>query len=186
VKGQRLLPFGVPGIFHIAAGRSHDRIDGDIRFVEAIAGYSTQARGRSERAFLTLQDRLPKEIDSLDGGRGRRTRTDAARHQTRTTGQIVSYQNRTVSLGLDRDGSFRSSCKRAFLSGDLLKSTKETASAMEILQIPQQTHRHHYVRSTVRVHQYPDATLPLFDGPRCLARYDRDAKLTQPNEQRAA
>ena len=30
--------------------------------IEAIAGYSPQARGRSERAFLTLQDRLPKEL----------------------------------------------------------------------------------------------------------------------------
>jgi hypothetical protein len=48
------------------------------------------------------------------------------------------------------------------------------------------THRHHYVRATVRVHQYTDATLALFDEPRCLARYDRDAKLIQPNEQRAA
>src|SRR5205085_8037145 len=30
--------------------------------VEHIAAYSPQARGRSERAFGTLQDRLPKEL----------------------------------------------------------------------------------------------------------------------------
>src|SRR5665213_1352801 len=30
--------------------------------IEHIAAYSPQARGRSERAFLTLQDRLPKEL----------------------------------------------------------------------------------------------------------------------------
>ena len=30
--------------------------------IEHIAAYSPQARGRSERAFLTLQDRLPKEF----------------------------------------------------------------------------------------------------------------------------
>lgn len=30
--------------------------------IEAIAGYSPQGRGRSERAFLTLQDRLPAEF----------------------------------------------------------------------------------------------------------------------------
>ena len=30
--------------------------------VEHIAAYSPQARGRSERAFATLQDRLPKEL----------------------------------------------------------------------------------------------------------------------------
>ena len=30
--------------------------------IEMIAAYSPQARGRSERAFRTLQDRLPKEL----------------------------------------------------------------------------------------------------------------------------
>lgn len=30
--------------------------------IEPIAAYSPQARGRSERAFCTLQDRLPKEL----------------------------------------------------------------------------------------------------------------------------
>ena len=42
------------------------------------------------------------------------------------------------------------------------------------LQIPQQTHRQHYVRAMVRVHEYPDGRLALFDGPRCLARYKAD------------
>jgi hypothetical protein len=40
------------------------------------------------------------------------------------------------------------------------------------LQIPQQRHRQHYVRATVRVHEYPDGALAIFDGPRCLARFD--------------
>jgi hypothetical protein len=30
--------------------------------IEHIAAYSPQVRGRSERAFETLQDRLPKEL----------------------------------------------------------------------------------------------------------------------------
>ena len=41
------------------------------------------------------------------------------------------------------------------------------------LQIPPQRHRHHYVRATVRVHEYPDGRLAIFDGPRRLARYDQ-------------
>ena len=41
------------------------------------------------------------------------------------------------------------------------------------LQIPPQRHRHHYVKATVRVHEYPDGRLAIFDGPRCLARFDR-------------
>src|ERR1700686_3653958 len=40
------------------------------------------------------------------------------------------------------------------------------------LQIPPQRHRQHYVRATVRVHEYPDGWLAIFDGPRCLARFD--------------
>jgi hypothetical protein len=39
------------------------------------------------------------------------------------------------------------------------------------LQIPPQGHRRHYVRATVRVHQYPDGSLAIFDGPRCIARF---------------
>ncbi len=39
------------------------------------------------------------------------------------------------------------------------------------LQIPEDKHRHHYVKAKVRVHEYPDATLAIFHGPRCLARY---------------
>lgn len=40
------------------------------------------------------------------------------------------------------------------------------------LQIPPQLHRYHYVRATVRVHEYPDGSLTIFGGPRCLASYD--------------
>ena len=43
-----------------------------------------------------------------------------------------------------------------------------------ILQIPPDQHRHHYVKCKVRVHAYPDGSLAVFHGPRCLARYDAD------------
>ena len=48
------------------------------------------------------------------------------------------------------------------------------------LQIPQDPHRFHYVKVTVRVHEYPDGTLAVFHGPRCLARYDADGRLIEP------
>ncbi len=31
---------------------------------------------------------------------------------------------------------------------------------------------HHFVKATVRVHEYPDRQLAIFDGPSCLARFD--------------
>jgi len=41
-----------------------------------------------------------------------------------------------------------------------------------VLQLPQSPLRPHFVRAKVRVHEYPDGTLAVFHGPRCLARYD--------------
>lgn len=38
------------------------------------------------------------------------------------------------------------------------------------LQIPQDAYRFHYVQATVRGQEYPDGTLAVFHGPRCLAR----------------
>ena len=40
-----------------------------------------------------------------------------------------------------------------------------------ILQLPAGPHRPYYVKAQVRVHEYPDGTLAVFHGPRCLARY---------------
>ena len=39
-----------------------------------------------------------------------------------------------------------------------------------VLQIPADRHRHHYVKATVRVHEYSEGTLAVFHGPRPLAR----------------
>jgi hypothetical protein len=45
------------------------------------------------------------------------------------------------------------------------------------LQIPPSPLRAHFVKARVRVHGYPDGTLALFHGPRCLARYRADGVL---------
>ena len=47
------------------------------------------------------------------------------------------------------------------------------------LQIPQDPHRFHDVKVTVRVHEYPDGTLAVFHRPRCLARYHADGRLIE-------
>jgi len=46
-----------------------------------------------------------------------------------------------------------------------------------VLQIPPSPVRRHFVRATVRVHEYPDGTLAIFHGPRCVARYRADGNL---------
>src|SRR5829696_6529991 len=40
------------------------------------------------------------------------------------------------------------------------------------LQLPESRMRAHYVKARVKVRDYPDGTLAIFHGPRCLARYD--------------
>jgi hypothetical protein len=50
-----------------------------------------------------------------------------------------------------------------------------------LLQIPPDQHRFHYVKVTVRVHAYPAGTLAVFHGPRCLARYQSDGRVIEPD-----
>ena len=40
------------------------------------------------------------------------------------------------------------------------------------LQLPPSRLRPHFVKATVRVHEYPDGTLAVFLGPHRLASYD--------------
>jgi hypothetical protein len=47
------------------------------------------------------------------------------------------------------------------------------------LQIPHDPHRFHDVKVTMRVHAYPDGTVAVFHGPRCLARYHADGQLIE-------
>jgi hypothetical protein len=62
------------------------------------------------------------------------------------------------------------------------------------LQIPEQAHRRHFVKTKVKVHEYPDGTLAIFHGPRKLADYGQDGALkiqaarpnSRPNRSAAA
>ena len=46
-----------------------------------------------------------------------------------------------------------------------------------VLQIPEQRHRRHFVKTTVQVRQYGDGTLALYHGPRRLPGYTADGAL---------
>jgi hypothetical protein len=50
------------------------------------------------------------------------------------------------------------------------------------LQIPPSPLRPHFVRATVRIHEYPDGRLAIFHGPHGLAEYDPHGNLHEaPN-----
>ena len=55
-----------------------------------------------------------------------------------------------------------------------------------ILQIPQDKHRHHYMKVKVKVYRYLDGTLAIFHGPRRLANYDGLGKLIEDRKKTVA
>jgi len=147
--------------------------------VTLIPAYSPEARGRSERAFRTLQDRLPKEL-ALAGI------TEMAAANRYLTAHFLPQHNTRFMVGATESGT-------AFIPwigthlAEILCVQDERVVAKDntvryqgtILQIPQDPHRFHYVKVTVRVHEYPDGTLAVFHGPRCLARYHADGRLIE-------
>ena len=48
------------------------------------------------------------------------------------------------------------------------------------LQIPERPLRPHFVKATVRVHEYPDGQLAVYWGPHRLADYGADGVLIRP------
>lgn len=142
--------------------------------IEHIPAYSPEARGRSERMFATLQERLPKEL-----GLAGITDIDAA---NRFIAEVY------LPIHNARFARPAASCDSAFVAADpaqlveILCIEEERIVARDNtvtfgrlkLQLPPSPHRHHFVKATVKVRQYPDATLAVFHGPRRIARYYPD------------
>jgi transposase len=154
--------------------------------IELIAAYSPEARGRSERLFRTLQDRLPKELALA----GIRTQEAANRFLKRT---YLPAHNRRFKVEPSEPGSAFVPFIGTHLADILcIQETRTVGNDNtvrydgRILQIPQDTHRCHYVKASVRVHEYPDGTLAIFHGPRCLTRYDSAGKQLRVKRKAAA
>ncbi len=140
--------------------------------IEHIAAYSPQARGRSERAFHTLQDRLPKELALAGIGT-----VQAANRWLRDC--YIAEHNRHFAIEAEQEGS-------AFVA-DKMGAWREILCVQEdrtvgqdntvkwqrlSLQLPPSRLRAHFVRATVRVHAYPAGELAVYWGPHRLADYD--------------
>jgi transposase len=146
--------------------------------VEHIAAYSPQARGRSERAFATLQDRLPKELALA----GVATVEDANRFIRNV---YIPAHNARFAVKPEQEGSAFVDSAGVDL-GEILCTQEErkvghdnTVAFNRLrLQIPESPLRPHYVRAIVKVRQYHDGSHAIFHGPRCLARYDCEGRLS--------
>jgi len=146
--------------------------------IEHIPAYSPEARGRSERMFGTLQDRLIKELAKA----GIRDR-DAANAWIRDV-YLPGHNARFAKASTSAQPAALE--ESAFVAADptLLAETlcieqdrvvaRDNTVAYEgrCLQLPQSPARAHYVKANIKVREYPDGTLAVFHGPRRLARYD--------------
>lgn len=145
--------------------------------IDMIPSYSPQARGRSERLFGTLQGRLPQEL-ALAGI------TDlAAANRFLKERFWPRFNKRFAVTALEAGSAFV-----PLLGTDLkeilclqeprtVRSDNCVAWRGMTLQIPAHRHRCHFVKVKVSVHEYPEGTLSIFHGPRCLARYDAQGVL---------
>ena len=142
-----------------------------------IASYSPQGRGRMERVFGTLQKRLPPElrlarITTVAGGQPLPEGAVRARLQRPLRGA-----GGRARLGLHPLCRPAARGRPVHPGGPRGRGRQLRYLEAARVQIPPQRHRQHYVRATVRVHEYPDGRLAIFDGPRCLARFDQKAAI---------
>lgn len=153
-------------------GRALDRLG-----IEHIAAYSPQARGRSERMFGTLQDRLIKEL-----AKAGLSEIEAANEWLRTVYLPAHNARFAHPAALAESGFVRVADAAALgetlcIQEDRVVDRANTVSWGRLkLQLPQSPLRAHYVKARVRVHQYPDASLAVFHGPRCIARFTADGQ----------
>lgn len=139
--------------------------------IEHIAAYSPEARGRCERVFRTLQDRLPKEL-ALAGI------DDPAAANAFIRAVYLAEHNARFAVVPEQPGS-------AFVAAEpgqwrdvlCIQETRQVGNDNtvrwkgRILQIPESPLRPHFVRAKVRVYEFPDGAVALFWGPHRIAEF---------------
>ena len=139
--------------------------------IEHIPAYSPEARGRSERMFGTLQDRLIKELAKA----GIRE-IEAANAWIRDV-YLPQHNARFAKPAALEESAFVAA-DPALLAETLcieeervVARDNTVAFANRLLQLPASNARAHYVKARVKVREYPDGTLAVFHGPRRIAHY---------------
>ena len=142
-----------------------------------IAAYSPEARGRSERMFGTLQDRLIKEL-ALAGI------TDMAAANAWIRDDFLPRHNARFMTPPALPDSAFSRVEASRLTEALCLEDERTVGRDNTiawngmrLQIPESPLRRHYVQARVMVHGYPDGTLAVLHGPKVIGRYTPEGVL---------
>ena len=144
--------------------------------IEHIPSYSPEGRGRMERVFGTLQQRLPPMLRL----NGIATIEEANRYLGET--YIFEHNDRFAVAAAEEGDAFVPFV--GDLAGVLCVKHERVVGNDNcvrfeglVLQIPEQRHRRHFVKVTVQVRQYGDGSLTIYHGPRRLAGYTGDGAL---------
>jgi transposase InsO family protein len=139
--------------------------------IKHIRARSPQARGRSERAFRTIQGRLPKElrscgIESYDGANRYLEETFVPRFNARFTVKPAQPESAFTSMaGIDFGLLLTARYPRT------VRPDNTISFEGIVLQLPQ-THRASLARCEVTVHVYPVRALAVTYDGHLVARFD--------------
>jgi hypothetical protein len=144
--------------------------------IEHIAAYSPEARGRSERAFRTLQDRLPKELRLAGIATVEAANAWLKDHyQAEHNGQFaIAPAEEGTAFVPDREGAWRDIL--CVIEERVVGNDNTVAWSGRRLQLPESRLRPHFVKAKVQVREYPDGELAVDLGPHRLARYGADGQ----------
>jgi transposase len=154
--------------------------------IEHIPAYSPEARGRSERMFRTLQDRLPKDM-ALAGIRD----VEAANRYLREV-WLAGHNARFAVAPADSASAFVPVAEAQWRDVLCIQEERVVAPDNTVswgrrrLQIPPHPARAHFVKAKVKVHAYPNGELAIFHGPRCLVRWTPEQIASSDQPQGAA
>lgn len=154
--------------------------------IEHIPAYSPEARGRSERLFRTLQDRLVKElafhgIQTVEAANAYINDVYLPDHNARFAVQPEQTESAFVPV-------HRTQVENILCIQETRTVAKDNTVRYKnlTLQLPAVPWRAHFVKAKVRVHDYPGGTLAIFTGPRRIASYTPSGDLIIEMKKRAA
>jgi Homeodomain-like domain len=148
--------------------------------IELIPAYSPEARGRSERMFGTLQNRLPKEL-RLEGVSEMEKANLFLKEKflPRFNQRFMVKPKETeftafvpwLNANMNIDDILCLQDERTVNKDNTVRYNNK------ILQIPANKFRPTYAKTKVSIHEYENETLSVYHGPRLIAMYESDGKM---------
>lgn len=152
--------------------------------IRQILAHSPQARGRSERAFGTVQGRLPQElrvagIKTYEAANDYLERVFLPDFNRRFTVKPAQTESAFTPLaGIDIELLFTAQHDR------VVRQDNTVSFDGIVLQIPRRPDRVHFARCPVIVHVFPDESLAVSFQGSLLGRYTATGELVLPSKQK--